>query len=120
MATPFQSYPAPMFSPFTLPVAYYHRFPHIGYGPPLFSYCERDCGIFAVPLPTSLSYETYQAGLSTICPTYYTAPISRCTSLEPPSYKKDTDDSPVFLTDAELWKLFYSANNEMIVTKPGR
>ena len=128
MATPSQSdpdNPAPMFSQFPPPIAYQRSFPPIAYAPhfpSLLPHHEIDHGMFPVPLPTSPSDETCLPGPSTISPTRYSSSIASRTSLEPqlPSPEEDTNDSPVYLTDVELWRLFHGAKNEMIVTKPGR
>lgn len=129
MATPSQSHPddrPPMFTPFTLPVTYHRTYPPIAYGPPLFPCYERHRRILAVPLPrpfpTTLSDETSQAGPSTTSPTHCRGTILSRTLLQPSPASVDDviRNCTVHFTDIGLWKLFDDAENEMIVTKPGR
>ncbi|XP_041379678.1 T-box transcription factor TBX3-like [Gigantopelta aegis] len=71
-----------------------------------------------VLVPTCPGNEICWASPSPSC--YPTIP--GCTSHELPSSEEEegADDSPVFLTDKELWQAFYQAGTEMIVNKNGR
>ena len=120
-----KSQPDPKLSPLTVPVAYHHSLPHIGYAPPffsLFSHCERDGRMIPVLVPTCPGDEICWASPSPISPSCYPA-IPDCTPHELPSSEEEeegADDSPVFLTDKELWRAFYEAGTEMVVNKGGR
>ena len=111
MDSSWKSQPDPKFSPLTIPVAYHHSLPRIAYYPPFssfFSHCESDGRMIAAPVSISQGDE--------ICSSSFR--YSTCTPDELPS--EGADDSPVFLTDKELWRTFYQASTEMIVNKSGR
>ena len=119
-----KSQPDPKLSPLTVPVAYHHSLPHIGYGPHFFSFfsqCERDGRVIPVLVPTFSGDEICWASPSAISPSCYPT-IPDCTPHELPSSEQEqgADDSPVFLTDKELWRAFYEVGTEMIVNKNGR
>ena len=124
MDSPSKSQPDPEFSPLTVPVAHHHSLPHIGYGPlffSVFSRYERDGRMIPVLLPTCSGDEICWASPSAISPPCYpTIPGSTPHELPSSEEEEDADDSPVFLTDKELWQAFYLANTEMIVNKSGR
>ena len=116
-----KSQPDPKLSPLTVPVAYTHSLPRIGYYPPFssfFPHCESDGAMIAAPLPISVGDEICWDSPRPSC--YPTIP--GCTPHELPSSEEEegADDSPVFLTDKELWRAFYEAGTEMIVNKGGR